>query len=135
MDQRTLLVSCAEYFSYLKNIPANLVFQSFERTDLISLLLDTHKQFPEMDRDFYLGMIDGITMMANDAKEEDYSHHEERTALGLAVVSMLQKKHKMNDLEACKMYYATKTAGMVSEEATGYYKKTAEEIFALIEAE
>lgn len=135
MDQRTLIVSCVEYYSYLKNIPSNLVFQSFERTDLMPLLLDTQRQFPDMDLQFYMGMIDGITSMANDAKEDDYSHYEERTALVPEVVSLLQKAHKMDDIEACRMYYQSKTAGTVSEEKTGWYQKTPQEIFALVEAE
>ena len=33
MDQRTLVVSCVEYYSDLKNIPSNKVFISFQQSD------------------------------------------------------------------------------------------------------
>ena len=49
MDQRTLVVSCVEYYSDLKNIPANKVFISFRQSGFIDLILDSHKTFPEMD--------------------------------------------------------------------------------------
>ena len=135
MDERTLIISCVEYYSYLKNMPAHLVFKSFERTAMVSMLVDTLKQFPDMDLPFFLGMIDGLTALLGDAKEDDYNHHDERTVLGLEVVSMLKKAHKMSDVEACTMYYHSKTSELVSEERTEYYKKPAQEIFDLIEAE
>lgn len=135
MDQRTLIISCVEYYSYLKNMPAHLVFKSFERTEMVSMLVNTLKQFPTMDLGFFLGMVDGLTALIGDAKEDDYNHHDERTDLGLEVVSMLMKAHKMNDVEACTMYYHSKTSELVSEDHTGYYKKPAQEIFDLIEAE
>ena len=49
MEQRTLIVSCMEYYSHLKNIPADKVFSSFEQSGFITMLLDTLRQFPEMD--------------------------------------------------------------------------------------
>ena len=58
MDQRTLVVSCVEYYSDLKNIPSNKVFISFQQSGFIDLILDSHKTFPEMDIDFFVGMID-----------------------------------------------------------------------------
>ena len=48
---------------------------------------------------------------------------------------MLMKKHKMNDLEACEMYYHSRTAASVSDEKTDFYKKSAKEIYDLVEAE
>ena len=115
MDQRTLVVSCVEYYSDLKNIPSNKVFISFQQS----------------------GMIDGLTYLECDAgeQEKEYTHHENRAAVGAEVVALLQKKHKMNDLEACEMYYNSQTAGLVSEDKTGWYQKPAQEIFEQIEAE
>ncbi len=135
MDQRTLIVSCVEYYSHLKSIPSNKVFASFEQANFINMILDTQKMVPEMDSDFYIGMIDGLTYLESDSTGEEYSHHEERTALVIEVVSILQKKHKMDDLEACHMYYHSRTAEIVSEEKTGWYKKSPKEIYDLIEAE
>ncbi|MBR4015705.1 MAG: hypothetical protein IKI88_05840 [Anaerotignum sp.] len=135
MDQRTLIVSCIEYYSYLKNIPANKVFSSFHRNAILPLILESHEQFPEMGVGFYMGMIDGLIALESDAQADDYLHFEERTALGLEVVAMLAKRHRMNDREACEMYYHSKTAESVSEDKTGYYLKSAKEIFELIEAE
>ncbi len=135
MDQRTLIVSCVEYYSSLKNIPADKVFVSLARTELLTMILESHQQFPEMDLSFYMGMIDGLIALESDAKEQDYGHYQERTALGIEVVSMLAKKHKMNDMEACGMYYHSKTAEAVSEDKTGYYLKSPQEIFDMIEAE
>ena len=63
MDQRTLVVSCVEYYSDLKNIPSNKVFISFQQSGFIDLILDSHKTFPEMDIDFFVGMIDGLTYL------------------------------------------------------------------------
>nr|WP_294682891.1 hypothetical protein [uncultured Anaerotignum sp.] len=137
MDQRTLVVSCVEYYSDLKNIPSNKVFISFRQSGFIDLILDSHKTFPEMDIDFFVGMIDGMTYLESDATEADkeYSHHEKRAETGMEVVAMLQKKHKLDDLAACEMYYQSQTAGLVSEDKTGWYLKPAQEIFAQIEAE
>ena len=137
MDQRTLVVSCVEYYSKLKNIPSNNVFTSFEKAGFIQMIVDSQKMFPEMGHDFYIGMVDGLTFLESDAntEEAEYTHAEERTALVDAVVAMLQKKHKMNDMEACEMYYHSETAGSVSNEKTGYYLKSAQEIYDLIEAE
>lgn len=137
MDQRTLVVSCVEYYSDLKNIPANKVFISFQQSGFIDLILDSHKTFPEMDIDFFVGMIDGLTYLESDAaeQEKEYTHHESRAAVGADVVALLQKKHKMNDLEACELYYNSNTAALVSEEKTGWYLKPAQEIFEQIEAE
>ena len=117
MDQRTLVVSCVEYYSDLKNIPSNKVFISFQQSGFIDLILDSHKTFPEMDIDFFVGMIDGLTYLESDAgeQEKEYTHHENRAAVSAEVVALLQKKHKMNDLEACEMYYNSQTAGLVSE--------------------
>ena len=56
MDQRTLVVSCVEYYSDLKNIPSNKVFISFQQSGFIDLILDSHKTFPEMDIDFFVGI-------------------------------------------------------------------------------
>ena len=137
MDQRTLLVSCVEYYSDLKNIPSNKVFISFRQSGFIDLILDSHKTFPEMDIDFFVGMIDGMTYLESDATdaEKEYSHHEKRAAIGMEVVALLQKKHKLDDLAACEMYYQSETAGRVSEDKTGWYLKPAQEIFEQIEAE
>ena len=43
MDQRTLVVSCVEYYSDLKNIPSNKVFISFQQSGFIDLILDSFR--------------------------------------------------------------------------------------------
>lgn len=82
-------------------------------------------------------MIDGLTYLESDAgeQEKEYTHHENRAAVGAEVIALLQKKHKMNELEACEMYYNSQTAGLVAEDKTGWYQKPAQEIFEQIEAE
>ena len=135
MDQRTLVVSCVEYYSDLKAIPSDKVFAAFEKASFIDMFLETQKMFPEMGIDFYIGMVDGLTHLESDSSVGENTHHEERSALAAEVVAMLMKKHKMNDLEACQTYYHSKTAASVSNEKTGFYKKAAKEIFDLIEAE
>ena len=135
MDQRTLVVSCVEYYSDLKAIPSDKVFAAFQKAGFIDMFLETQKMFPEMDRDFYIGMVDGLTHLESDSSTGENTHHEERAVLASEVVAMLQKKHKMNDLEGCQMYYSSKTAAAVSDEKTGYYKKAAKEVYDLIEAE
>ena len=135
MDQRTLVVSCVEYYSDLKAIPSDKVFSAFEKAGFIDMILDTQKMFPEMGIDFYIGMVDGLTHLESDSSVGENTHHEERSALAAEVVTMLMKKHKMNDLEACEMYYHSKTAASVSDEKTGFYKKSAQEIYDLVEAE
>lgn len=135
MEQRELIVSCIEYYSYLKNIPANKVFSSFERSGFVAMLLDAFRQFPEMDLNFYIGMVDGLTALESDSDVYDYEHYTERSALLPEVIAMLAKRHHMDDLEACRMYYNSKTAALVSEDKTQYYKKQPQEIFELVEAE
>lgn len=132
MDQKELLISCIETYSNLKNIPGNKVFQSFEKATILSMILDSHKTFPEMDTAFYMGMIDGITAMESDASENDYKEYQKRTALIIEVVGMLMKKHHLDGLEACRLYYESPTAEAVGEDHTDYFKKTPEEIFCLI---
>lgn len=135
MDQRTLVVSCVEYYSDLKNIPSDKVFATFENVGFIQMFVESQQMFPEMGLDFYIGMVDGLTSLESDSNTGENEHHEERAALADAVIAMLQKAHKMNDLEGCQMYYHSKTAVSVSSEKTGFYKKSAQEIFDLIEAE
>lgn len=135
MEQRKLIVSCIEYYSYLKNIPANNVFSSFERSGFIAMLLDALRQFPEMDLDFYIGMVDGLTALESDSDVCDFEHYTERSELLPEVIAMLAKRHHMDDLEACRMYYHSRTAALVSDDKTQYYQKRAEEIFELVEAE
>ncbi|MDD3394847.1 MAG: hypothetical protein EOM28_03315 [Clostridia bacterium] len=135
MEQKTLLVSSVEYYSYLKNIPANKVFLSFRQASILTMLLESNASFPEMDLDFYAGMIDGVISMESDAEENDYAHYKERISLVSEVVKMLAQKHQLDAIEACGIYYESHTAETVSEDKTGYYQKMAAEIYALVEAE
>jgi len=73
MEQKVLIVSCVEYYSFLKNIPADKVFLSFRQTSILDMILESQKNFPEMDLEFYAGMIDGIVAMESDAEENDYA--------------------------------------------------------------
>lgn len=135
MEQKALIISCVEYYSYLKNIPADKVFLSFRQTSILDMILESHQNFPEMDLEFYAGMIDGIVAMESDADENDYVHYKERTSLISEVVAMLAKKHGLEAIEACTMYYESQTAKEVAEDKTGFYQKMAAEIYAMIEAE
>ena len=135
MDQRTLVVSCVEYYSDLKAIPSDKVFAAFEKAGFIKMILESQQMFPEMGVDFYIGMVDGLTHVESDSSVGENTPHEERTALATEVVAMLMKKHKMNDLEACEMYYHSRTAASVSDEKTDFYKKSAQEIYDSVEAE
>lgn len=135
MDELRMIVSCIEYYSYAKNIPGNKVFEAFDKNGVIQLLQDTRNQFPEMDTSFYIGMIDGMMALERDAEEDTYGHYEERTELLIDVVGRIAKAHRMDAAEACRLYYGTKIAATVAEDSTGYYKKSAEEIFEAAEKE
>lgn len=135
MDQKNVIVSCVEYYSFLKNIPSNKVFQSFKQASILNMILESQANFPEMDLDFYVGMIDGMIAVENDAEQNDYEHYKERISLISDVVSMLAKKHHLDAIEACGMYYESHTAEMVSEDNTEFYKKMASEVYSMVEAE
>lgn len=135
MEQKTLIVSCVEYYSYLKNIPADKVFLSFRQASILSMILESNRNFPEMDLEFYAGMIDGIIAMESDAEENDYAHYKDRIILVSHVVDMLAQKHHFDAIEACTMYYESHTAQLVSDDKTGYYQKMASEIYAMVEGE
>ena len=92
MDQRTLVVSCVEYYSDLKAIPSDKVFAAFEKAGFIKMILESQQMFPEMGVDFYIGMVDGLTHLESDSSVGENTHHEERTALATEVVAMLMKK-------------------------------------------
>ena len=135
MDQHVLVVSCVEYYSDLKAIPSDKVYAAFEKAGFIKMIVESQQMFPEMGIDFYIGMVDGLTHLESDSSVGENEHHEERSVLAGEVVAMLMKKHKMDALEGCKMYYHSKAAVEVSNERTNFYKKSAQEIFDLIEAE
>lgn len=134
MDQRTLIISCVEYYSHAKDMPAPLAFQSFEQTDVMPMLLESQKQFPQMALDFYLGMIDGILTLGSQAAGGNFQADDARIAKIAEVVAMLAKKHKMDDLEACRMYYSSTTAKAVDADAA-LLAQPAQTIFEQIEAE
>jgi len=135
MEQKVLIVSCVEYYSFLKNIPADKVFLSFRQNSILDMILESNRNFPEMDLEFYAGMIDGIVAMESDAEENDYAHYKERTVLVSEVVALLAKTHTFDALEACGAYYESQTAKLVSEDKTGHYQKMPADIHAMIEAE
>ena len=135
MDELRMIVSCIEYYSYAKNIPGNKVFEAFDKNGVIQLLQDTRNQFPEMDTSFYIGMIDGMMALERDAEEDTYGHYEERTELLIDVIGRIAKAHRMDAAEACRLYYGAKIAATGAEDSTGYYKKSAEEIFEAAEKE
>lgn len=134
MEQRTLIISCVEYYSRAKAMPAPLAFQSFEQTDIIPMLLESQKQFPQMALDFYLGMIDGILTLGSQAAGGNFQADDARIAKIDEVVSLLAKKHKMDDPEACRMFYRSAAAKAMDTDAK-LLKQPAEAIFAQIEAE
>lgn len=134
MEQRTLIISCVEYYSHAKDMPAPLAFQSFEQTDVMPMLLDSQKQFPQMALDFYLGMIDGILTLGSQAAGGNFQADEAQIAKIAEVVGLLAKKHKMSDLEACRMYYTSAAAKAIAEDTTRL-QQPAQAIFEQIEAE
>ena len=135
MDELTMLIPCTEYFSHLKNIPGNKVFLSFDKNGMVKTLLESRALFPDMDLEFYIGMLDGLMAMESDAEENAYAHYAERTALLLDVIARIAKKHHMDAEEACRMYYASRTAEAVAEDFTKYYQKSPEEIYEAVEKE
>lgn len=134
MEQRTLIISCVEYYSHAKDMPAPLAFQSFEQTDIMPMLLESQKQFPQMTLDFYLGMIDGILTLGSKAAGGQFEADEAQIARIAEVVALLAKKHKMDDLEACRMYYRSAAAKAISENEK-LLAQPAQAIFEQIEAE
>lgn len=132
-DAVSLLVSCTEYYAYLKNIAGNHVYVSLEKNGLVNTLLQTQVHFPSMDLDFYMGLLDGLLAMESDATENAYAAYKARTELVIDVVNRIAKTHHMQAPEACQMYYNSRVAEAVSEDSTNYYQKSADEIFALVE--
>ena len=132
MEQKLLIISCVEYYSFLKNVPANNVFLSFHQASILEMLLESNRSFPEMDLEFYAGLIDGIIAMESDAEENDYRHYTERIQVVVDVVTMLEEKYGIPSSEACALYYTSSTAKLVSEDHTGLYEKSAQEIFDMI---
>ena len=63
MSQAKILISVVEYYSHLKNISACYVFRTFWDMDFTDLILDSQQNFPDMDLDFYIGMLDGMTAL------------------------------------------------------------------------
>ncbi len=139
MDELTLLISFTEYYGFLKNIPGNRVYTTLDHVGMLTNVLESGKQFPDMDLDFYIGMVDGMMAgamaMENDMPQKAFGGYQERTALLLDVIGRIAKKHHMNAKEACNLYYNSRTAAEVADDRTGYYKKSADEIFALVEKE
>jgi len=135
MDDKTALVSCIEYYSYLKNVPGNSVFASFETSGIISMILESNQLFPMADLGFYIGMIDGITEIETDSVEKHYLCYGQRGARILDVVTLLAKEYNLDNISACKKYYLTKTAQLVAEDSTGFYQKDADELFIHIKNE
>lgn len=135
MNQTKLLVSCTEYFSFLKNIPPRDVFQSFTRSGLIPTILDTHATFPEADLTFYMGMIDGIMALENDADESPYKNYEARIRLLNAVLLKLGTAKRCTAADACTLYYTSALGHLVSDETNGYYEKSVDEILQLLQEE
>ena len=44
MDQRTLVVSCVEYYSDLKAIPSDKVYAAFEKAGFIKMIVESDIQ-------------------------------------------------------------------------------------------
>ncbi len=135
MDQHTLIISCVEYYSCAKDLPAPLAFRSFEETDLMPLLLDSQKQFPQMQLDFFLGIIDGVLTLGSQKAGGNFQADEQRVAKIGEVVSLLMKMHKMDALQACRMYYSSQAAKALDAGEAGMQAKSVEQLVDLIEAE
>ncbi len=135
MDELTTVISSVEYYGYLKNIPSDRVFLAFDKNGLVKMILESRKNFPQMGVEFYAGMVDGMIFLESDAEDKMYTHYQERTELLKDVVARIAKKHHMDAEEACRLYYSSQIAKKVSEDCTGFYKKSADEIYEAFEKE
>ncbi len=105
MNEVTLLLSCSEQYGYLKNIPAAQVFAYLQNSQLLDVLLDTYRQFPDMTLDFYLGMLDGMFSLETDAPGEAAQAPDWQAAA--SAVSAFAKAADLSAAEACRFYYET----------------------------
>lgn len=105
MDEVTLVVSVVEYYSYLKNTPSEKTFKSFLVNGIFPLLLESHKNFPDMDLAFHIGLIDGITSIESDATETGNPNYKERISAISQAARMIMQETGKNVIAACEECY------------------------------
>lgn len=129
MNQFELLVNCVENYSHVKNVSSDKVARSFYEKGIFQLLLEGYEVYCDMDEGFFIGMIDGYVENTTDAEQNDYNRHRERQSVLPKVLKEISKQYHMTKIEAIRAFYASKIGQNFAQDDTGYYNKTAEELF------
>lgn len=129
MNQFELLVNCVENYSHVKNVSSDKVARSFYEKGIFQLLLEGYEVYCDMDEGFFIGMIDGYVENTTDAEQNDYNRHRERQSVLPKVLKEISKQYHMTKIETIRAFYASKTGQNFAQDDTGYYNKTAEELF------
>ena len=129
MNQFELLVNCVENYSHVKNVSSDKVARSFYEKGIFQLLLEGYEVYCDMYEGFFIGMIDGYVENTTDAEQNDYNKHRERQSVLPKVLKEISKQYHMTKIETIRAFYASKTGQNFAQDDTGYYNKTAEELF------
>lgn len=129
MTELEMMIACVEHYSHLKNVPSCKVFRAFSKKGIVDMLLESYEIFKDMDMGFFMGMIDGYVDNTIDSEEQDYLRYEERKQVLPKVIPLIQEKFSMGEMEALEAFYLSDTGASFSEDETGLYGKTPEEIF------
>ena len=62
----------------------------------------------------------------------DCKRFEERKAVLPEIVKKIEEKFEISGLEALELFYLSNTGVQFSDDSTGLYEKSAEEIFAIL---
>lgn len=126
-----MLILCIEHYSYIKDIPSNQVFVSFAQKGVFTMLLDSYDVFKNMDIGFFMGVIDGYMENTIDAETQQYTHYEEREQKLPKVIDLIQSHYGVDEVKALEQFYLSEIGVKFSQDESGLYQKTAEELFAL----
>lgn len=128
MNNTEMIICSIEYFSYLKNVPSNKVYEFFQKKGILDMLLENAPVFTGMDAGFLIGVIDGYLESTYDAEESDFLRYEERTALLPKAIAVGAKALGITELEAMEKFYTSKIGEDFAQDASGLYEKTPEEL-------
>ncbi len=131
MSKLEMLILCIEHYSYIKDIPSNQVFVSFAQKGVFTMLLDSYDVFKNMDIGFFMGVIDGYMENTIDAETQQYTHYEEREQKLPKVIDLIQSHYGVDEVKALEQFYLSEIGVKFSQDESGLYQKTAEELFAL----
>jgi len=132
MDKLSLIISCVEYYSHIRTVPGNKVFAYFLKDGVIEVIENTFEISKETNLDFYMSIIDGYLENVTDPEIGDCKRFEERKAVLPEIVKKIEEKFKISGLEALELFYLSNTGVQFSDDSTGLYEKSAEEIFAML---